>query len=286
MALPLPIVYPKLVQQKMIGVPGYLKSLNQAVDIGNAPTVGAVTATVLTASTPSAIVDGTVVTGVTATVQVVLTFVDSQTTHALMPSQAANYYAQPENIMAIAKNHADGFRYAALAALLVQYYAATPGKSEKLEYSGMNFTTNGSDAQNYVALNHLNVLVAYLFSNFQDSVPDDFAIIMYSDAFARFITLRSHNTASPVYDSQKLIWRYMGIPVFVTGYATNFGAASRPAAYITHRDAACCLFGEPKLLGGGPMYHNDGMVKWTTIIPYATNVINTVGLAELMNKTS
>lgn len=283
MAFAMPISYSQMTQQKIIGVKGFVSSFADVVDVPDGPHCGNVTCTVLSAAVPATIVEATMVTNLAVTVAVALTFVDTQLTMSLMPSQAKSFFTKPANLVKLAKNHADGFVYAATGAMLAAMYAASPGKSVALTDSQGNLGTDGTAAEAHENMAKFMSLVAYVMSMYQNAPPDDFGIIAYADAYANLITLRSEQGYGAIFDSQQNIWRFLGIPIYSTSYATNFGVASRPCVYVYHKEAAAIAWDEPEIMGGGPMWHNDGMIKWTTICPYGLAVINVALLAELTN---
>lgn len=283
MAFAMPVSYNQMTLQKIIGVKGFVSSFAEVVDVPDGAHVGNVTCTVLAAVVPATIAEGTPVSNQAVTVEVALTFVDSQATMSLKPSQAKSFFTKPVNLIKLAKNHADGFVYAATGAMIASMYAATPGKVVALTDGQGNLGTDGTAAEAHENMAKFMSLVAYVMSIYQGAPPDDFGIIAYADAYANLITLRSEQGYGAIFDSQANIWRFLGIPIYSTGYATNFGIASRAALYIYHKEVGAIAWDEPEIMGGGPMWHNDAMIKWTTICPYGHALINAVLLGELMN---
>jgi len=283
MAFAMPISYSTMVNQKIIGSKGFVNSFASVVDVPDGPHVGNVSCTVLSAAVPAAITEATMVTNLAVTVEVALTFVDTQVTMSLKPSQAKSFFTKPQNLAKLAKNHADGFVYAAGGAMLADMYAATPGFHEHLIDGQMNFYTDGTAAEAHLNIATLMAAVAYCMSTFQNAVPDDYGIIAYQTSFANIITLRSEQGYGAIFDSATNIWRFLGIPIYTTAYATDFGVASRPAAYVYHKEVGAIAWDEPVIMNGGPSWHNDAMIKWTTICPYGHAVINAALLAEIMN---
>jgi hypothetical protein len=282
MAFAMPISYSRMTLQQIIGSKGFVNSFAQNVIVPDGPHCGNVTCTVISSATPATIVESTMVSNLAVTVATALTFVDTQLTISLMPSQSKSFFTKPENLVTLAKNHADGFVYAATGAMIADMYAATPGLSVTLPDGQGNMKTDGTAAEGHENMSKLLSLIAYCMSHQQAASAEEFGIIMYQDTFANTITLRS-DSYKAIYDSTNNIWRFLGIPIYVTSYATNFGAASRPAAFVYHRDAGAIVWDEPEIMGGGPMWHNDAMIKWTTICPYGHALHNTALLGELLN---
>ena len=275
-----------MVQQKILTSRGYLTRINNQAEIPEGAQAGAITTTVLTASTPTTIAEGTAVSNATNTTQATLTFVDEQVTFSLKPSAAKSWYTKPENIEKIAFNHADALLFGAIKNLVVDYVAATPGDTQTLTVGQIDFGTDGTDAEARDNLTKMMQAVAYLMGNAQNTSPEDYAIVMPLTAFAKFIALRSPQTPFAIYNNQTFNYEFNGIPIFPIAYTTNFGGASKECAFITHRDAAACAFIEPFVQNGGPMYHYDGMWKWVTCGPYAHGVVNATLLAAIANPAS
>lgn len=283
MAFAMPIQYSKMTHQKIIGTKGFVDSFSDVVDVPDGPHAGNVTCTVLQAAVPAAIVEGTQVTNLAVTTAVPLVFVDTQLTMSLKPSQAESYFTKPENLVKLSQNHADGFIYAAGGAMIADMYASTPGKSVTLTDGQSNMVTDGTVAEGHENMAKFMSLVAYCMSVRGNAPPEDFGIICYADAFANLITLRSDAGYGAIYDTAANIWRFLGIPIYSTGYATDFGQLSRPCIYVYHKEAGALAFDEPTIMGGGPMWHDDGMIKWTTIGPYGHALIEGDLLGEMLN---
>lgn len=282
MAFVMPIAYSRLTHQKIIGSKGFVNSFANNVVVPDGPHTGNVTCTVLSAAAPTTIAEGTGVTNAAVTVATALTFVDGQVTMTLKPSESKSFFTKPENIVRIAENHADAFVYGATGSMIADMYGATPGLSKTLPDTQGNFATDGTAAEAHVNWQAFMALVAYVMSLQQTAQPGDFGIIAHYLTFGNIITLRS-DSYKAFYDTAKGIWSFLGIPIYSTAYSTNFGAASRPAAFVYHRDAGAIVWDEPTLMGDGPMWHWDACLKWTTICPYGHALHNAALLGELLN---
>jgi hypothetical protein len=282
MAFAMPINYGALVLQQLRGIKGFINSFSQTVIVPDGPKSGNVTATVITSPVPGTISEGTQVTNLAVTVAVALTFVDKQVTMSLKPSQAKSFFTKPENLVTLAANHADGMEYDATGSMIADMYAATPGLSVTLPDGQGNLSHDGTVAEQAQNMAAIMELVAYVMSLQQGGSADQFGIICYNKTFGNLVALRG-GSANAIYESSTNLWRYLGIPIYSTSYATDFGAASRPAAFVYHRDCGAILWDTPELMGGGPMWHDDAMIKWTTIAPYAHKIINEALLGELLN---
>ena len=282
MAMPIPIAYGRLTHAQILSSKRLWTRCNNFVEIPEGAQAGAITCNVLTAGTATTVVEATPVAGSTATTQVAMTYVPKQVTHTLLPTQTASYFAKPENLTRISENHADAIAYSADGALIADMYAATPGLSETLANGLMTFTP-GTAAQNLVHLSQMAKLVSFLFASRQDGEPGDFTIVMHYVAWSNFTAMRSTEAPSPVMDKTTGTYTFLGVPILPTLYATNFGTNSRPAAYIFHKDALGCAFTEPFVMGGGPMWHYDGCLKWTTIGCYAHGTCTAGLIGEAMN---
>lgn len=279
------ISYGKLVHAQILaGKGGLYKYCNQHFEIPDAAAAGAFSATSLTAGTATTVAEGTALANDTENVTTALTLLPVQVTHSLLPTQTASYYSKPENLAMIAENHADAIRYAADKLILASAYAATAGVTETVAAGLGNFEL-GTSTQNLVHLSAVTNVTSYLFVQRQDAQPSDFVLVMYYKAWGNFTAIREQGAAGPVLDTITGAYSFMGIPVIPTAYATEFGIASRPCAYMWHKDAISCAFKEPFVMGGGPMWHYDGVLKWTTIGAIAYGVVVPGLLGEVENNS-
>ncbi len=276
------IEYGNLVHAQILaGRGGLWKYCNNMVEIPDAAAAGALSYNSLTAGTATTIAEGTALANDTENVTAALTLVPVQVTHSLLPTQTASYYARPENLAHIAENHADAISYAADKLILASAYAATAGVTETLAAGLGNFEL-GTAAQNLVHLAVMTNIASFLFASRQDAKPEDFVIVLYYKAWGNFTAIRETGAPGPVLNNLTGAYTFMGVPVISTLYATEFGIASRPCAYMWHKDAICCAFKTPFVMGGGPMWHYDGVLKWTTIgaIGYGVSIAGLLGEAE------
>jgi len=285
MAYTFPIYYGRLTHAQILSSKRLWTRCNNFIEIPEAAQAGAITCNVLTAGTATTVAEGTALANATANTQVAMTYVPKQVTHTLLPTQRASYFAKPENLERISENHADAISYSADGALIADMYAATPGLSVTLAAGLMNFKL-GTAAQNLVHLELMMRLVSFLFASRADASPEDFTIVMQYLAWSNFTAIRSQEAPGPILDKLTGAYTFMGIPMFSTLYSTNFGLASRPAAYVFHKDALGCAFSEPFVMGGGPMWHYDGCIKWTTIGAYAHGVCTPGLIGEALNVAS
>ena len=283
MAFAMPISYARMTLQQIRGSGGFVNSFASNVIVPDGPHTGNVTCTVMSSPTLGTIAEGTQVTNLAVTVATALTFVDKQATMSLKPSQSKSFFTKPENLVSLARIHADAFVYDATGSMIADMYAATPGLSKTLPDGQGNMSTDGTAAEAHENWAAFMELVTYVMSLEQGAnSADEFGIIAYYKTFGNMITLRSDSYRA-IYDSATNMWRFLGIPIYSTSYATNFGAASRPAAFVYHRDAGAIVWDEPEIMGGGPMWHDDALIKWTTICPYGHALHNAALLGELLN---
>lgn len=279
------ISYGKLVHAQILaGKGGLYKYCNQHFEIPDAAAAGAFSATSLTAGTATTIAESTALANDTENVTTALTLLPVQVTHSLLPTQTAGYYSKPENLAMIAENHADAIRYKADGLILASAYAASAGITETVKAGLGNFEL-GTAAENLGHLATATNVASYLFTQRQDGNPDDFVIVMYYKAWGNFTAIREQGLPGPVLDQITGAYRFMGVPLIPTAYATEFGIASRPCAYMWHKDSISCAFKEPFVMGGGPMWHYDGVLKWTTIGAIAYGVVVAGLLGEIENNS-
>ncbi len=286
MALPFPVSYGTAVNQSIQGSKGITTSVNNLVEIPDGAQTGAITCTILSDSTAVTLVDGTALTNATNSVEVVLTFVDEVVPLSLKPSQIKSKLTNPKWMDAIIANHASALMLSANNALVADMVASTPGKVETLAAGRMDFNP-GTDAENDVSFGQMIKCLTYLQTNFQDARSmDEFGIILASDAYANFTTLKStRRSYEPIFGADGVV-RFMNVPIFGTTISTDFGGASNECAFLYHSTAACIAFQEPGLLGGKPFLGTDGHWKFVTSGPYAHGVVNVVLLASVLNGAS
>lgn len=284
MAFTFPIMYGNLVHAKILSGKRLWTHCNNMFEIPDAAAAGALTINTLTAGTATTVAESTAVANDTENVAVNLTLLPVQVTHTCLPTQTASYYQNPYNLARIAENHADAIEYAADGLILSSAYAATAGDTETLAAGLGNFEL-GTATQNLVHLAAATNAVSYLFTQRQDATPDDFVMVMYYKAWGNFTAIRETGAPGPVMNNITGMYTFMGIPVISTAYATEFGIASRPCAYLWHKDAQCCAFKQPFVMGGGPMWHYDACLKWTTIGAIGYGVALAGLLAEIENNS-
>jgi hypothetical protein len=284
MAFTFPIQYGNLVHAQILSGKRLWTHCNNMFEIPDAAAAGALTIKTLTAGTATTVAESTAVANDTENVAVNLTLLPVQVTHTCLPTQTASYYQNPYNLARIAENHADAIEYAADGLILGSAYAATAGDTETLAAGLGNFEL-GTAAQNLVHLSAATNAVSYLFTQRQDATPDDFVMVMYYKAWGNFTAIRETGAPGPVLNNLTGAYTFMGIPVISTAYATEFGIASRPCAYLWHKDAQCCAFKTPFVMGGGPMWHYDACLKWTTIGAIGYGVALAGLLAEIENNS-
>ncbi len=286
MALPFQVQYATAINASIQGSRGISTSVNNLVEIPDGAQAGAITVTVLTHSTSSALVDGTVLTNDTATTEVVLTYVDNAVTLSLSPSQVKAQLTSPRWMEAIQENHASALTLDANNAVVADFVAGTPGLVETLAAARIDFAP-GTDAQNDVMFGQVIKLIVYLQTNMQKVADmNEFGIIMGTTALGNFTTLKTTRRSYEVIMGPDGINRFMGIPLYGTTITTSFGGAGNDCAYIYHKNAEALAFKDPGLLNGRPFIAGDGYTKWTTVAPFAAGLVNATLLTSILNPAS
>lgn len=285
MAFPMAVSYSNLLNTHLAGKRSISRSVNNLVEIPDGAEAGAITCTIITASTSSALVDGTMLTNDTATTQASMTYVDNAVTHSVTPSQTKNFFNNPTNITRIMENHANALDLAGNNSLVADFVTATPGLVETLAAGRMDFTI-GTVQQNTLMISQVARVIGYIADRVNDPVMQNYGIIAGTAAFGNFTALRGELSNYPIWDASISRFTFMGVPIYSTSISTNFGGASKECMFIYHKDAAGFAFKEPGLMAGFPSIRSDGFLKWVTYGPYAHGVIDANILGSILNGTS
>lgn len=285
MAFPMAVSYSNLLNTNLEGKRSISSSVNNLVEIPDGAQAGAITVTIISESSSSTLVDGTMLTNDTATTQANMTFVDEAVTHSVPQTQIKNFFNNSVNIERISVNHANALIKTGNAALVADFVAATPGDVNTLASGHVDFTI-GTTQENTVMLSQVGRIVAYI----QDRVGDDdmknYGIVAASAAFGNFTAVRGAAIQYPIWDATISRYTFMGIPIFSTALSTSFGGANNECMFIYHRDCAGFAFKDPGLLPGFPSIRSDGFLKWVTSGPFAHGMIDADILGSILNPAS
>ena len=297
MSLSFPIKYSGLVKGKYLGVPGWVNFHNRTAKIkGSKPGpggYGAVSLHYVSAVTVTNTTDGTPLTNGVSSAVVNGTYVDPNAPLVLTGDEIKSMYTDPDYLMEVTDACGNGLYLAVQNQLIADLIAGTPLSTETLPGGSANFEVVSSNEA--VLLGIMAKRVTYMMAYF-GAAPTDLAICMCAFAWANFVALRATGINNPV-QMPDGSYSFMGVPIYVipgagaspgeaiTGGATNFGAASQPCAFVTHRDSLLVAVEEPYIHGGGPIAASDGTTKWITKMPYAHALVNN-HFAEVLNSTS
>lgn len=291
MVLAFQIAYGNLVRGLMAGNQGWLKRMNQLVEIPEGAANGAVSLTYISLVTAAAVSDGSVCTNNTDSVTANATLVDYQATVSLKPSQADSFYSKPENIRTIAQAHADAFYVLQQNVFIVDLIASTPltNATKTLTIGQIDFATDGTQAEKDDNLTNMAIVVAIVKASHQGSNAD-LSIVMDPTPYARFIVLNSTGVQAPVAllnpsTMDGADYSFMGIPVFVISGAADFSGADKHCAFVTAKDGMILARKQIKLHGGGIIYASDATSKLISTGPFAHGVITGM-FGEVINPSS
>lgn len=177
---------------------------------------------------------------------------------------------QPGGIEEVMENHAEALFTAGETALVADIVATAPVKTNTLPVGQIDFISDGTAAENYLAINALNKSLFQFVSQFnQYSFPGDYHIMLPATAWANIMTAREPHTNWLQVGSDGIA-RFKGVEMFPGDDAiTDFGGANNTSAIIGHKDSFLFTFLEPFLSNNGPFDAGDSQMRWTTNMPFA-----------------
>ena len=272
MALAFDTAYAGLITGKITGRRGYLQHVNRSGEVPDGAAFGAISIQYISSVTATTLTDGTMLTDGNTTSQVTGTYVDKVCVTSLPPKQARSSFTSPKWVTQMLEKHADALYTDAQNSLIADLKAGTPSQTSALPTGQIDFVAE-SEAEAIINLGHAARAVAYMFANFGQYTPSEFAIAVPTAAFGNFTSLRATGVPSPQYFADTGMYSFMGVPIYPIPGATNFGGASNECMFVTHKDSLLFVMDDPELHGGAPIYATDGFVKWITKAPYAHAVV-------------
>ncbi len=285
MAITQAISYPPSVNAALIGSGRnrqLLELLGRSITVPGGAQVGAITVPIISAFTAAASSDGTMLTNGYNNTVAAMTFVDNTTTLSRLPSVLKSIIYDGPSLRKIVLAMEDALAARAIDSVIEGLVAATPSSVNTLQAGHMNFT--GCDQTDIAVMTKTIIDVA---KNRNVSMTD-LAIMMHPTAFANFSTGGSvlMNNAGKLAGTE--LWTFMGVPIYPVSAdsATNWGAASKPCAFVVHPDGYGCKFTQPYFHGGGILHSADATSKLIINAPYAHGTIQAALLGEIANTTS
>lgn len=276
-----------LVLTSAYGVPSVLDRFHRMMEVPEASSAGAVSVTMLDNITVSTITDGTVQTNDMGQTQVSMTLVEKAATLSLPPTAARSSLTNPANQAVIAMGAANALVVQAQQAIIVAMVAATPGISNTLTTGQIDFTTDGTLAEQADNLRKLASTVVQCCTAHNEIPYSEHTILTTPAGMANLAAIQGNLFNAPLLNPSNSMWSFMGVPIFVIGgYTTNWGAASKDAAFVANNKNYCFCWAGVYLHGGGPIAASDGHTKWITIGKYCHGVILDDYIGTVVNPAS
>ncbi|HUW35308.1 MAG TPA: hypothetical protein VM223_27165 [Planctomycetota bacterium] len=261
---------------------GFLNMLNNTAIVPDATRAGAVTTRITTAVTLQTTTDGTLLANNAARTEVALTAFEGAHTISLFEYQLAQFDGAAER--AEVRAFTSAARVLAETTVIADLVAGTPGDAQTLPDGQMNFTTTGTDAQAYIAVDKLNAAIAYVDVN--KAIGGNTFILLNPTSYRKMISLRGTSRLRDDFDREGTFWFYLGLPIFKTSVTTNFGAATKAAAFVVHSDAEALAWTDVYLPHEEFRHYGDGMWKLFMKTYGFAGLIQGSSFAEVLNGAS
>ena len=284
MAFSFDTAYAGLVVGPMTARKGYLDHVNRSGEIPDGAAYGAISIQYIASVTAIDFVDGTMVTDGNTTTAVPGVYVDKGVVTSLPPKEARSKFASGPWVTKMLAKHADALYTVAQNTIIAALKAATPAQTSTLPTGQIDFYA-ADTSEILINLQHASKAVGYMFANFGQYSPGQFAIAMPTTAWSYFTAMRAVGVNSPQYFADTGMYMFMGVPIYAIPGATNFGGANYECMFVTHGDSLLFVMDDPALHSGAPIYATDGYVKWITKAPFAYAVINNY-FTQVLNPAS
>ena len=249
------------------------------------PRAGSVTARKVGAVTLQTPVPGTIMTNGAARTNVTLTTFNGAHVIGLDPTQALQFIGDADEQAKELAAFANAARLKAEAELIADLVGGTPGDSETLEDGQLDFATDGTPGEAYKAVNALDQVVSYVQANTQGK-GGRISIVFNPTSWANFKSLRKFEQINRSFDRVGNDWFYDGLPVYVTTVSTNFGGASKAAAFVYHEDAEGLIWTEVDAPDGGFAYYGDGQLALHLLCYGHAGLIDNTQYGRVLNGVS
>lgn len=122
--------------------------------------------------------------------------------------------------------------------LVTIFVAATPCTTETLATDRVDFIS-GSEVQNTISFSQVARIVAYMVDRSGDSNMLNYGIVVASDAFDNFTTIRGSVTVlcHPVWNATMNQFAFMGIPICSTDNSADFGGVGNECLFLYYSGA-------------------------------------------------
>ena len=264
---------------------GFLAGLNNTALVPNAARSGAITARITTAVTLTTITDGTMASNAAARTEVDLTPFQGQHVISLFPYETAQFTADSDAMEREVSATVSAARVLGETTVLADLVAGSPGATQTLPDGQLDFTTDGTDAEAYLALDKLDQALTYVEANTAGG-NGRISILTTVTGFGKLITLRQTSRGKTDFDRENGQWMYRGWPIYPTTVTTNFGTATKAAAFVVHHDAEALVFNELFIPQAEFKLGDDGMQKLFLQVFGFAGLIQATHYAEVVNGAS
>ena len=265
---------------------GMLNLLNDSALVPDGARAGAVTARVTTAVTLQDVTDGTMASNNAARTEVSLTAFEKQHPISLHSYELAQFDGDSE--IKEVRQFVSAARVMGEGEVIADFVAGTPGATETLPAGQIDFATDGTDGEAYTTINALDAAIGYVEANTQgdpDAANRTF-IVTTKTGWSNLKSLRGVSRLSRYFDKQNGRWYYDGYPIFISTVSTNFGGASKAAAFVAHGDAEALVWEEMEMPHDDFRHYGDGMWKLFMKCYGFAGLIQATHYAEVANPSS
>jgi|GEM_PF-2468972 len=250
---------------------GMLNMLNDTAMVPEGAQAGAITTRITTAVTLQSTTDGTPLANNAARTEVGLTVFEGVHTISLFEYELRQFDGKAEKKEV--KAFVSAARVAAETEIIADFVAGTPGATETLPAGQINFGTDGTDAEAYTTIDKLDQAIAYVDVNTAGAEDGQTFIVVPKACYGKLISLRGVSRLRGDFDREGRRWYYQGYPIFKTSVTTNFGGASKAAAFVVNVDAEALVWTDMTMPTEEFTHHSDNMWKL---------FLNTYGFAGLI----
>lgn len=264
--------------------PGFTALLARP-DLGVNGDEAAISVLITTAVTLQTLTDGTMLANNAAQTIVALTLFDGVHTLSLKIGQLGTW--TPEKDAAEFLAFADAAEAKAQLEVMTDLEAGAAGLTVTLPTGQVDFTTDGTVAEQWLALNALDQAVSFVESQTQGKSTGSIFIIMPRAGHANIRTTLGTTEGARFLTESGGFMFFRGHPIFLFNQTlSGWAGAGDVAAFVVHTDAEALTFTRTHIPHAGLEHYSDGFYKkfWQTF-GYA-GLIQASHFAEVDNPAS
>lgn len=255
--------FTKLFNAKLEASGSFTNLLNNTAIVPLGPIAGAITARITTAVVLQTPADGTMLANNAARTEVNLTAFRGVHTASFFADERGQWDADAD------ARELDAFinaaRLQAETEVITDWVAATltAPLTSTLPVGQIDFLSDGTAAENYLALNALDDVLAQVVSATLGKSTGKIGIVTHPGALGNLWTLIDSNSSGPELRASGNSLVYRGYPIFVTDVdVAGWGdGAGEVAAFVFHTDAEALVWREAEIPFASPIPAQDGLWK-------------------------